>query len=223
MCIITSLALGTSIGAGISIASAIAADVAIVATAVGGAVSAVQGYQQAEAAEASARYMAQQERDNAATLRKQAELTDLQGDQERAQLRLKMLQQKGKANASYAASGVVLGSGSAADYHADIADAYDLDRKNLDFDIASRRWQLDSAAVNAKNQANWYDAQAESYADSKNVSLFAGMFGTVANTAAVGLNGYTRGVKNSLSSTQPAEDYTPDPNLSLANIQMGVI
>lgn len=190
MCIISGLVAGGVIS-GIATAAAIAADVGIVAATVGGALSAVQGYQQAEAAQAQAEYMAQQERENAKLLRQQGEQVKLQGDQEKAQLRLKMLNQKASANTGYAASGVVLGSGSSADYMADIMDAYDLDRRNLNYDIESRKWKSESAAVNAENQAAWYDAQAESYGTAKRTSLFTGMFATTANAAGAFLSGTT--------------------------------
>ena len=221
MCIISGLVAGGVIS-GIATAAAVVADIGLAATAIGGAVSSIQGYQQAQAAEAQAKYMAQQERDNAKQLRIQGEQIKLQGDQEKAQLRLKMLQQKGNAKAAYAASGVVLGSGSSADYMADIADAYDLDRRNLSYDIESRRWQARSAAVNAENQAAWYDAQAESYKDAKTTSLFTGMLGTTLNTAGMFLRGTTGAAWNTGGGAASSQTGSPDLSPSLLKIGMGV-
>ena len=82
----------------------------------------------------------------------------------------------------YASQGVVLGSGTTSDYEADIADAYDLDRRNLEYDIATRKYQLKVEAANRQTQANIYDAQASQYGKTGTMSLLTGSFGTISKT-----------------------------------------
>ena len=149
----------------------------------GGVTSIVSGVQNVKMQEAQAEYMAEMEAENAKAVARQAEALDLQGNQERAQLHGKMLQTKGEARASYAAGGVVLGAGSSADYEADIADTYDLDSRNLNYDIASRKWKLQVQANNAANQSALYKAQAGGYRSQQATSILSGTFNTVGNTA----------------------------------------
>ncbi len=149
----------------------------------GGVTSTVSGIQQAQIQEAQANYLADQSSANAQIAARQAEAIQLQGNQQRSQLRNDMLQTKGDARAKYAAAGVVLGQGTPADYEADIADAYDLDRRNLDYDIASRAWQQKVASVNFQNQGSIYQSQANAFRGAQRVSLLNGTLGTAANTA----------------------------------------
>ena len=102
-----------------------------------------------------------------------------------------MLATRGAGRAAYASSGVVLGSGTVLDYEADIADAYDLDRRNLDYDIKSKSWQKRVEAVNARNQARMYDEQADAFKAQRVPSLLTGMFNTVSGT----MSGATAGAK----------------------------
>jgi hypothetical protein len=203
MCIL-STTLGLSLGLGLGTTLALAlSEVAVVGGVVGGVVSTVAGVQQAQQQQAQAEYMASVEEKNAKLAARQAEQIGLQGDQERQQLRTKMLLASGQARSSYAANGVVLGRGSAADYEADIADAYDLDSKNLDYDIAMRQWKLRVEAGNATDQASLYKAQASAYQQSQTTSLLSGMFNTVGG-AAKGIGSYAelgekRGVWETLS------------------------
>lgn len=190
MCIATTTAL------------TIAAVTSAVAALAGGVVSTAVGYSQSKEAEANARFMEEQEYENAKRLRKQAEAEEIQANNERQQLRTKMLQQAGKANTAYASSGIVLGSGSHADYMADIADAYDLDSKNLEYDIANRKWKLRAEAVNHENQGAWYGAQADSYAKNRPLSLLGGAISTAGNTAASFTTGYSAGAFSGGSSTE---------------------
>lgn len=91
---------------------------------------------------------------NAREAMRHAENIDLQADQERLQLRLKAQQAAGKQRASTAASGIMLGSGTSSAQAADLASAFDLDMKNLNYDIASRVWQQQMKSAEFQNQAN---------------------------------------------------------------------
>lgn len=149
----------------------------------GGVMSTVSGIQNAQMQEEQANYMAAVEEQNRKLALRQAEAIDVQGNQERTSLRNSMLQTKGEARNAYAAGGVVLGSGSSADYEADIADAYDLDSRNLEYDIASRKWKLQVEAANSASQASLYRAQASGYRSSRTTSLLGGLLGTAGNSA----------------------------------------
>lgn len=182
----TTAAAGTSMW---GLAGAMALEATMVgATVAGGVAGTVSDMQQAEAAAKQAEFMAGIEEENARLAGRNAEAIGLQGNQERLQLRNRMLQQKGSGRAAYAAGGVVLGSGSAADYEADIADAYDLDKRNLDYDIKSRQWQMRVQSTNASNQASIYRAQAKGYRDQKGASLLSGVFGTAGNALSAGVS-----------------------------------
>lgn len=97
---------------------------------------------------------------NAREAMRHAENIDLQADQERLQLRLKAQQAAGKQRVTTAASGVMLGSGTSNAQAADIASAFDLDMKNLNYDIASRVWQQQMKSAEFQNQANAYKTSA---------------------------------------------------------------
>lgn len=156
----------------------------------GGVTGIVSGVQSAQAQADQADYMADIESRNAKMAARQAENIGLQGDQERGQLRNQMLQTRGTGRAEMAAGGVVLGRGSAADYEADIADAYDLDKRNLNYDIAQQQWVQRVDATNSSNQASLYRAQSSGYQRQGRVSLLSGMFGTAANTVNAGVSAY---------------------------------
>lgn len=97
---------------------------------------------------------------NARAAMRHAENIDLQADQERLQLRLKAQQAVGKQRAKTAASGFVLGQGTSNDQIGDLASAFALDMKNLNYDIASRVWQQKMKSAEYQNQANAYKASA---------------------------------------------------------------
>lgn len=178
MCIISTI-LGI---AGASLATTLAvglAEVGATAGIIGGVVSTVAGVQEAQNRAQQAQMMADVQEKNSVLAARQAEQVGMQGDQERQQLRTKMLLASGQARSSYAANGVVLGQGTPSDYEADIADAYDLDSRNLDYDIAMRQWKLRVEAGNASDQASLYRAQASAYQASAGTSLLSGAFSTL--------------------------------------------
>jgi hypothetical protein len=88
---------------------------------------------------------------------------------------------------------VVLGSGSASDMEADIADAYDLDRRNLDYDIATKQWQAKVDAVNYANSAQLYSAQAAAYGQQKKTGIISGALDTVSKTVSTGASLFSLG------------------------------
>ena len=188
MCILTAITLS-------SVLPGLAAIASVSTSLVGGIVETVSSVRQAEQAADMAEYQANLAEQNRKLALRQAEQTDLQGNQERNQLRLRMLDAKGEARNAYAASGVVLGSGSSADYEADIADAYDLDSRNLEYDIASRKWKLQMEAANYANQGALYRSQAAGYRQSRTTSLLGGIFNTAGSTVESGVSGFLAGNK----------------------------
>ena len=179
MCFLSvGLGLATSATAGAIVASSVAETAAIA----GGILGTVGAAQQAASQQAAAEYQAGVERENARLAARQAENEGLQGNQELAQLRQKMVATSAAGKTGYASQGVVLGSGTTSDYEADIADAYDLDRRNLEYDIATRKYQLKVEAANRQTQANIYDAQASQYGKTGTMSLLTGSFSTISKT-----------------------------------------
>lgn len=134
-----------------------------------------------------AAYLAAREEVNGVLAARQGEHIDIQSNQDRLQLRNKMMQTQGDARASFAARGVVLGSGTPNDYEADIADAYDLDSRNLEYDVAMKKWKYKVEAANHFSQAGIYRNQASAYQSAKSASLLGGLFGT-AGSAMSGLS-----------------------------------
>ena len=168
----------------------VAADLAITAVVAGGVMATVGAVQQAEQQKEMAEFQEQQELENARLANKEAEAIKIMGDQEKAQLRQRMLMQRSSARVSYASGGVVLGAGSALDYEADIADAYDLEARNLDYDIKSRQWQKKVAATNAYDQSRMYARQASYAESSKTTSILSGTFNTIGNAASASMSAF---------------------------------
>ncbi|MBQ9376498.1 MAG: hypothetical protein IJU05_01670 [Schwartzia sp.] len=133
-----------------------------------------------------AAWLAAREEVNGVLALRQGEHIDLQANQDRLQLHNKMLQSQGDARASFAARGVALGSGTPNDYEADIADAYDLDSRNLEYDVAMKKWKYKVEAYNHFTQADIYRGQSEAYRSARSASLLSGLFGT-AGSAMSGL------------------------------------
>jgi hypothetical protein len=191
MCIFSGIAaLGTGLTLG-----AVLADVAGTALAGGAIASAIGAASQAQSAEEQANYQAQLAEENARITEIAAENMDLQANQERASLYRKMLASKGESRGQYAAGGVVLGSGTAADYEADIMDAYDLDKRNLEYDIASRKWKARVQATDMRDQAQLYRAQASRYRKQSMTSLLSGSFSTIGGYLSGGASGLEVGTK----------------------------
>lgn len=155
----------------------------LVGSVAGGVTSLVTGVQASKNAQAQADYMEEIEEENARIADAQAQALSLQADQEYVALRQKMLANRAAGRNAYAAGGVVLGSGSAANFEADIADAYDLDAKNLDYDVAGRVWQTQMAGRNAANQAKLYGMQSDAFGSQ---AIYSGIGGAASTVGALG-------------------------------------
>lgn len=155
----------------------------ITAAIVGGILSTAAQQRQIEAQEAQANFNAQKEAENARLARREAEAIGVMAQQEEAQLYRKMRSQQAAAKTGYAASGVLLGSGVTLDYEADIMDAYDIESRNLQYDIASRKWQKQVQAVNSSDQGAMYRHQADYLSSTKGPSLLSGVFNTIGGAA----------------------------------------
>lgn len=171
-------------------ATGLVTEIAVAGALVGGIAGTVGAVQQAEQQRAEAEFYAEQAEENARLSRREAEAIEVMGNQEKLQLRQKMLAQKSSGRAGYAAGGVVLGSGTTLDYEADIADAYDSDARNLEYDIKSRKWQKQVEAANATDQASMYRVKANYAEKSKTTSLISGVFNTIGDTAQTGMSAF---------------------------------
>lgn len=213
MCFLSvSLALGTSIATtvGLSVSASAATAIgattiiggaaAIAGTAAAGVVGTVSAAQQADQQAALAKSQAQIEEQNALMANRRAQRIDMEANQRRVALLRESQQTLGTARAGYAASGVVLGSGVTLDYEADVADVFDLDMRNLDYDVKSQQWQQRVQATNHSNQALMYRTQAQNYADSKTGIILKGAFETTADTVKTAFS-----VGNALKSFMPVK------------------
>jgi hypothetical protein len=126
-------------------------------------VNAVASAQQSRTQKKMAEFQEDVARNNAEMANRHANNIERQADQRRMALRRNMLQQQGTARAEYASQGVVLGSGVVLDYEADIANAYDLDLRNLNYDVASQAWQTRVEGTGQMNQSKLYAVEAKAY------------------------------------------------------------
>lgn len=190
--LITGIATATSIGASLGIASTTGAVLAtaglvtaevvgIGASIAGGVASTVAGVQQAQQNAALAEYQASVAEENAKMAERSAVANDLQANQKRLALLQQMQQTQGNMRADFAARGVVLGSGTPQDYEADLADAYDLDKRNLEYDVATKSWQYRVQAHEQNEQAELYRAQAKAYRSGIPGTIAGGLLSTAGN------------------------------------------
>jgi hypothetical protein len=156
----------------------------------GGVVGTVGAVQAAEEDKAMADFQAEQAAENMRLSFREAEAIDIQGNQKLKQMRLEMLSQKSAARTGFAASGVVLGAGTTADYEADIADAYDSDSRNLKFDIATQKWVKQVEGTNYADQGTMFRARSKAASRGRTTSLLSGVFKTLGDTASAGSSAY---------------------------------
>ena len=171
------------------------ADIAVTAAVAGGTVATISGIQQAKQQEANAKYQADVAEANARLANREGERIDLQADQKRAALQRDRLAKIGAARAGYAANGVVLGNGTVLDYEADVAQTYDLDLANLNYDVANQKWQKRVQAQNYQSQANASRATAKAYGQQATYTGIGGAISTLGDAVSAGASGYEAGTK----------------------------
>lgn len=180
MCVVTAAVAATTTA---GLIATIAADVAITAAVAGGVVGMVSSIQQSEAATKQAKYQAEVAEANALLAERQAERVDLAADRRRHALLMESQQTRGSARAGFASGGVVLASGTHLDYEADIAQTYDLDLKNLEYDVANRKWQARVQSANDTAQSELFAMQADAYAQKKTMTYIGGPISILGDTA----------------------------------------
>lgn len=152
-------------------------------TAAAGTVSAVASAQQSKTQKKVAEFQEDVARNNAEMANRHANNIERQADQRRMALRRNMLQQQGNARAEYASQGVVLGSGVVLDYEADIANAYDLDLRNLNYDVASQAWQTRVEGTGQMNQSKLHAVEAKAYKQQRIYGLLGSLLSTGSDMA----------------------------------------
>jgi hypothetical protein len=164
---VTAASIGSALGASAATAGAVgigalaAETIGVAATIGGGIASTIGGIQQQKAIAAQAEFQADVAEENAKIAAQSAEANELQANQKRLALFNRMQQMQGQMRTDFAGRGVVLGSGTQADYEADLADSYDLDKRNLNYDTATRTWQYRVEEASNRQQADLYRAQAK--------------------------------------------------------------
>ena len=209
-------AIGTALGASTAGAAtavgigAVAAEVVgIGATLAGGIASTIGGIQQQQAIAAQAEFQAKVEDENAKIAGQSAEANKLQANQKRLALLNQMKQQQGHINADFAGRGVVLGSGSPNDFQADLADAYDMDRRNLEYDVASRSWQYRVEEAGHRQQADLYRAQAKGARALIPGVAAGGILSTAGNLAQSALSSFSLGTELGLFGKKATDAAAP--------------
>ena len=164
---VTAASIGSALGASgtaatvVGVGALAAETIGAAATIGGGIASTIGGIQQQKAIAAQADFQAEVAEQNAKMAGQSAETNELQANQKRLALYNRMQQMQGNMRADFAGRGVVLGSGTPADYDADLADSYDLDKRNLNYDTATRTWQYRVEEASNRQQADLYRAQAK--------------------------------------------------------------
>lgn len=153
--------------------------IAAAAAVAGASVTAYSSVQSSRSQRMMAEYEEDVAKTNSALASRQAVNIDIQADQKRLSLLRRMQQQRGTARAQYAAQGVVLGSGTVLDYEADVAEAYDLDLRNLDYDVKNQQWQIKMQGAGFANQANILSMQADAYQQQGVMSGMGGLLSGV--------------------------------------------
>lgn len=160
--------------------------IAIVAIAAAAASAVYQGYtatQQAEANEELAKAQEETAKMNAEISARHADNIERQADQRRFALNLQMQQAVGSSRVEFASKGVVLGSGVVLDYEADIANAYDLDLRNLNYDVAMDSWRTRMGAADYRQQAAMLHAQGNIFERDKRMSAIGTFFAVGGTTS----------------------------------------
>lgn len=184
-------------------ALATAGIVSLVVSAISATTQAVMQYQQSKASAKEAEFNAEVAENNAEEAAREASHLRQQGEWEKRKLALETLEKMGKAKTGYAASGVALGSGTAATYEADIRDAYTLDLRQLDYDISERVRAADVQRMGYLNQASLYKSNARNMRSAGKTQLYTGIFlGAPATTLNQFTTQYAAGVYNDLGTTK---------------------
>ena len=191
---VTAASIGASIGAtgtaatvaGVGIMAA--ETIGVAATVAGGIASTVGGIQQQQAIAEQAEFQAKVEDQNAKIAAQSAEANQLQANQKRLALLNQMRQMQGRVRTDFAGRGVVLGSGTPNDFEADLADSYDMDRRNLEYDVASKSWQYKVNEAGHRQQAATAGNLAQGALSSFSLGTELGLFGK-GKDAASAMNG----------------------------------
>ena len=189
MCLITlGLALGGAITGGVAIgAAAVGEALGITAGALGIAGSMMAAEQQQTALD----FEAEQAEANRKLYEQQAIDIEEQGEWEKRNLALKQRSELSSKQASAAASGVLLNTGSNLIMQEDASETNMLDQKQLQYDIDSRAYQARLGAWQAQNRLNSLEAQKSNLQNTSNLNLFSGgvsALGSAMGGAATGLS-----------------------------------
>jgi hypothetical protein len=139
-----------------------------------------------------------------------------QADQERNQLRLQALQASGTQRAEGGASGFALGAGTSNDMAADIESAFDLDMKNLNYDIAQREWQQNQKAAEYQTMANQLKYANKNF--EQNLGI---IWGGAALSVAAGMGASalaSRAVTTAVASASPAAAFSAGSASGIAQL-----
>lgn len=151
---------------------------AAAATIVGGLVSAVGAVQQGQAQAAAAKYQSQVAANNAIIARQNAEFERNRGQIESQKNDMKARALRATQEATQAASGFDINSGSLVDIRSSSAELGRLDTLTTANNAERRGRDFDIAASNADASSQLYSAQASNYQSAGMLNAFTSILGT---------------------------------------------
>lgn len=160
--------------AGLTGAALIGAYVVNTGAAIAAVAGATASYMAYDAQRENAKYNEKVADINAAAAVQYANSIEAQGEWKHRKLATESLLEFGKAKTGYAASGVALGAGTPNDYEADIADAYELDSRQLDFDIQSQKYQALMQGADYANKSTLYGMESRQASAQQPLGTFTG-------------------------------------------------
>lgn len=196
MCIITSAAIasawGVAAGIGTQIA-AVAANVALAATAIGGIVGTTASVKSANANAKMSEYQARVAQDNAKIAEENARNERQSGLEEARRQRMKTIQTIGAQQTAMAANGIDIASGSALDTVSDTAQTGELDALMLQYNSERQAFNYEMQSNNFTNQANLDMFAAKNAKTTGTLNAIGGAANTIGN---LGMNISSSGVSN---------------------------
>ena len=191
-----SAAAGSGLGAASAAATAgaVALDVGmlgVAGAATSGVLGGISSIRQVNAAQEQADYAAKISERNEQMYKDQEQQILDQGAFELRQQKLKQAGVISDAQASAAANGVMLGSGSLVDWEVSANEVFEEDNRQLSYDIQNRAHTARIGAWNARNNTNAYNARSDAFSEQKPLLYTAGAINTTSDTFSTGLNLYS--------------------------------
>jgi len=160
----------------------------------GGLMSALGASAQGEANAQMYQYQAQVARINAQIDKQNAEWTRSSGEMQMLQMGQKQAQQEGQVRTGFAASGLDVNSGSAAEVQRSQRALDQLDQQVKRTDISKAAYDYDVKSVMDLNQATGYELAAQNAKTAGDMQAMTSMIGTAGNVSSMWFRGGQAGM-----------------------------